>query len=109
MAFEYIPIEKENIPYRFEIELGAEVFEMEIRYNETHDFFTIDVFKNGEPLVYGEKIVYGVPLFYDINHEELPAPTIIPIDPAGIETKVTYENLNKTVFLVVDNGNEPII
>lgn len=98
---EYIPIEKENIPYRFEIELEAEIFEMEIRYNDLYDFFTIDLYKDGEPLVYGEKIVYGVPLFQDVRDLRFPAVDIVPMDEAGLENQVTYENFQKTVFLTV--------
>lgn len=104
MNFEYIEIEKENIPYRFEIELGAETFEFEIRYNDEGDLFTIDLFKGGEALVYGEKIVYGIPLFNDYYEEGFPAPTIIPLDESGNESTVTFENLNETVFLMVVNG-----
>jgi hypothetical protein len=98
---EYIPIEKENIPYRFEIELEAEIFEMEIRYNDLYDFFTIDLYKDGEPLVYGEKVVYGVPLFQDVRDLRFPAVDIVPMDEAGLENQVTYENFQKTVFLAV--------
>lgn len=98
---EYIPIEKENIPYRFEIELEAEIFEMEIRYNDLYDFFTIDLYKDGEPLVYGEKVVYGVPLFQDVRDLRFPAVDIVPMDEAGLENQVTYENFQKTVFLTV--------
>lgn len=36
---EYIPIEKENIPYQFDIELGADLFTLEVNYNERFDFF----------------------------------------------------------------------
>ncbi len=104
MPAEYIPIEKEQIPYRFEIELGAELFEMEVRYNDQHDFFTIDLFKNDDVLVYGEKLVYNVPLFIDVYDSRFPAPTIIPYDEAGLETDVTHENLSVTVFLFLDNG-----
>lgn len=103
MDFEYIEVMKELIPYRFEIELGAELFEMEIRYNERHDFFTIDLMKNDEVLVYGEKVTYGVPLFDDVYDDRFPAPTIIPLDESGQESRVTYENLNNTVFLRLVN------
>lgn len=103
MEFEYIEVEKENLPYQCEMELGSELFELEFRYNELHDFFTIDLFKNEEVLVYGEKIVYGIPLFSDVYDQRFPAPTIIPSDPSGIESSVTFENLNKTVFLRVVN------
>lgn len=103
MNFEYIEIEKELIPYRFEIELGVELFEMEINYNLGHDFFTIDLYKDEEVLVLGEKITYGVPLFEEVFDSRFPGPTIIPIDESGIEQRVTYENLNDTVFLKLVN------
>lgn len=102
--FEYIEIEKENIPYSFEMDFGAETFELEIRYNDTFDYFTIDLYKDGEILVYGEKIVYGVPLFDDYYDQRFPAPTIIPLDESGNETSVTFENMNDTVFLMVVNN-----
>lgn len=100
---EYIEIEKELIPYSFEIELGAEIFELEIRYNQVGDYFTIDLYKDGEVLCYGEKIVYGEPLFDAIYDSRFPAPTIIPMDVSGNETRVGWDNLNETVFLVVMN------
>ena len=103
MNFEYIEIEKELIPYRFEIELGAELFELEIHYNLVHDFFTIDLYKDGEVLVCGEKITYGVPLFSEVYDSRFPSPTIIPIDKSGLENRVTFENLNETVFLRLVN------
>ncbi|EFV74426.1 hypothetical protein HMPREF1013_05306 [Bacillus sp. 2_A_57_CT2] len=103
MDKEYINIEKPLIPYRFEIELGAEIFELEIRYNEIGDYFTIDLIKDGEVLAYGEKIVYGEPLFSEIFDTRFPGPLIIPIDESGQETRVGYENLNVTVFLAVMN------
>lgn len=104
MNKEYINIEKALIPYRFEIELGAELFELEIRFNSIGDYFTIDLYKDGEVLVYGEKIVYGEPLFSEIFDTRFPGPTIVPIDESGKETRVGYDNLNVTVFLVVMNA-----
>lgn len=104
--FEYIEIEKALIPYRFEVELGAELFVIEIRYNELHDYFTLDLQKDGEVLVNGEKLVYAMPLFNEVFDNRFPAPTIVPIDPSGKEKRVTFENLNKTVFLKLVNSNE---
>ncbi len=106
LDFEYIEIEKALIPYRFELELGAELFVLEIRYNELHDYFTLDLQKDDEILVYGEKLVYATQLFSEVFDNRFPAPTIIPIDSSGKETRVTFENLNKTVFLKLVNSNE---
>lgn len=106
MDQEYIEIEKELIPYQFEIELEEEIFTFDIRYNETYDFFTIDLYKDEELLCAGEKLVYGVPLWQDITTNDFPGPTIIPLDPSGKETRITWDNLNKTVFLILDNQGD---
>lgn len=103
MRFEHLPIEKENIPYRFDMALPIEIYTFEIRYNDTHDFFTIDLSRGDEVLVLGEKIVYSVPLFEDVYDRRFPAPTIVPLDESGNEQQVTFQNLGETVFLVVMN------
>lgn len=107
MEAEYIDIDKESIPYEFDLELEQDVYTLDVRYNDLFDFFTIDLSKDGQMLVTGEKIVYGQPLFEGAD-ERLPAPRIIPIDPSGNENTVTYENFNETVFLILDNGGEGI-
>lgn len=103
MQKEYINIEKALIPYRFEVELGAELFEFRVDYNGLYDYFTVDLYKDGATLVTGEKIVYGAPLFDEIYDNRFPGPTIIPIDESGKENRVGWGNLNETVFLVVVN------
>ena len=97
----YVPIQKEQTPYRFEILLGAEPFEIEVRYNADFDFFTVDLYKDGEALVYGEKLVYGVPLFVDVFDQRFPVLQLVPKDDAGLEERVGYSNLGETVFLQV--------
>lgn len=104
---EYIEIDKTQIPYAFDIEIESDVFTFDVRYNERHDFFTIDLLKDDELIVAGEKIVYGVPLFersYDPKTH--PVVTIMPMDLSNKETRVTYGNLNETVFLYILDGSE---
>lgn len=108
MEREYIEIEKELIPYQFEIELEEEIFTFDIRYNENHDFFTIDLYKGEELLCAGEKLVYGEPLFDRIHTPVFPAPTIVPLDPSNHENRITWDNLNETVFLIIDNGGDSV-
>lgn len=103
MDFEYIEIDTELVTYRFQITLGVERFEIRVRYNELHDYFTMDLYKDEEALAYGEKLVYGVPLFSEIYDERFPGTEIIPLDASGNENRITYDNLNKTVFLQVMN------
>ncbi|KOY81578.1 hypothetical protein I6G82_08325 [Lysinibacillus macroides] len=106
MTEEYIDIDKNEIPYSFEIELAGEVFEFEVNYNQAHDFFTLDLFKNGGALVVGEKLILNRPLFRNRIDIQLPKVQIIPLDRANSATRITYENLNETVFLYVGEPDE---
>lgn len=106
MTDEYIDIDKNEIPYAFEMELAGEIFEFEVNYNQAHDFFTLDLFKNGGALVVGEKLILNRPLFRNRIDIQLPKVQIIPLDRANSATRITYENLNETVFLYVNEGEE---
>lgn len=98
-----IEVDKDNLPESFDIDLGADTYTLAFDYNETGDFFTVDLINNDEALVYGEKLMYGRPLFEDVENNDFPAPTIIPLDPSGKETTITFENFGVTVFLEVDD------
>lgn len=103
----YIPIEKEELPESFEIDLANETFILEFNYNETGDFFSVDLFDlNENPIVIGEKLILGVPLWEDLQNANLPAPTLVPLDESKKETRITHENFGVTVFLYIDDGDE---
>lgn len=96
----YIEIEKDLIPYRFDITLAGEIFYFDVRYNEQADIFTVDLYDvNEDPIVYGEPLVLGKALYDDLDDERLPLAQLMPLDLSGRESRVTYDNLNKTVFL----------
>lgn len=98
---EYIEIDKYSIPYRFEIELAGEVFELELHYNYDYDFFTVDISKGGVVLAYGERMVYGRRLFSALSDSELPKVALTPLDPSGQAARVGWDELGDTVFLMV--------
>lgn len=97
----YLDIEKEAIPYTFETVLRDETFQFTVNYNSYGDFFTVDIYKNSVPLRFGEKIVYGQPLF--INHRYIGAPRlfIMPYDTTENAKRISYENMSEDVFLYV--------
>lgn len=99
-----IEIEKEKIPYSFEIVLGNDLFELEIQYNQRADLFTVTLYKDNEVVVYSEPIIYGIPLFQSVfQPEQYPALNIIPLDESRNVEVVTWDNFNDTVFLCIDN------
>ncbi|MGF9907893.1 phage baseplate plug family protein [Brevibacillus porteri] len=102
---EYIDIEKDLIPYRFEISLSDAVFTFEIHYNSEFDFFTVDLERDGEILATGVKLVYGIPLFADCMDHRFPQEELIPFDVSGINHEVTWSTLGETIFLYVIEGD----
>lgn len=109
MKRDTIQIKKSLIPYTFDILLANEVFNIGVKYNETADLFTIALKKDGVTICTGEPIVYGVPLFNSTYiADKYPKLRIVPYDESEERNKVTWENFNETVFLVVDNGSDEI-
>ena len=98
---EYIEIEKELVPYRFDISIADEPFTFEVHYNPDHDFFTVDLSRDGEVLAYGEKLVYGQTMFWDIYDHRFPSLSLVPWDESENSTVVTWETLGVSVFLYV--------
>ena len=102
-----IEINKEIIPYTFNIVLSGEVYEMRVDYNNTADLFTIALYKDGVELCAGEPIIYGVPLFNDLyTRGDFPMVIITPIDESEETTTVTFDNLSSTVMLSVEGEDE---
>lgn len=95
----YININKDLIPYTFDITLEGETYTFRINYNNVGDFFTVDLMREGEVIVLGEKLVYAKPLFLTAGHRDIPRVDILPFDLSGGVSRITFENLNESVFL----------
>ena len=95
---DYIEIDASRVPYSFSVKLDDRTFTFHIRYNEQGGFFTADlaVAATGEPLVYGDIIRYGRPLFNSVEDERFP--TRLSGDGTA---EVTMENFGKDVKLYV--------
>ena len=108
ILIKYISIEKENLPYHFNMQLGGFTFRFEVHYNTQYDYFTVDLYYLDRLVIYGEKIVYGKPLFNSLPHLPTPPVVIVPLDLSGEENRVTYENMGEKILLYIigdeDNG-----
>lgn len=100
----YIEIDKEAIPYSFEMQLDNVTWDFEVRYNAEYNFFTIDLSRMGELIVAGEKLVYGKPLFENVQNK--PTIPVIPFDESGNAKRVGWEELENSVFLYLMDGEE---
>lgn len=102
----YIEIDKEEIPYKFEINLADETFEFGINYNELGDFFTVDLYKNTKPIILGQKIMYKKELFDGILEDDLPRVLILPYDTTEQAERVGYDELENDVLLFIVTGDD---
>lgn len=99
-----IEIDKNLLPYSFDILLASERYNLEFKYNESFDLFTVTLSKNDKVLVYDEPLIFGMPLFGDLyTSGDFPILTIEPYDESGQETDITYDNFGETVFLTINN------
>ena len=99
-----IEIDKNLLPYSFDILLASEWYNLEFKYNESFDLFTVTLSKNDKVLVYDEPLIFGMPLFGDLyTSGDFPILTIEPYDESGQKTVITYDNFGQTVFLTINN------
>lgn len=100
----YIPIEKNELPVEFEIELGGVDYIFGVNRNESQDILTVDLWTIDRiPLVFGERLILNEQLWQDIIDERLPAIDLMPLDESGAETELTFDNFMATVFIYVDD------
>ena len=98
-----IEINKDLVPYQFNILLGDEPFDFLVDYNASGDLFTVSLYKEDE-LICTEPVILGVPLFQDVYQPgKYPAVTI---EPYGNADAMTFENLGETVFLTIDDEGD---
>ena len=105
--YQFIPIDKNLMPYRFDITLAGRTFTFEIKYNAMRDFFTVNLLRNDEYIITGQRVMYAVPLFINQQHLDVPTVPIIPYDLSMAADRVTWDNLNNTVFLWLPQGGLP--
>ena len=98
-----LPINKELVPYKFEMAFGDTLFNVGVDYNRTGDFFVLSLEDvDGNMICRGEKLVYGQELWadsYDVR--KYPCLTIKPNDPSGTVNKITWDNFGTKVFLEI--------
>ena len=100
-------VSKQDVPYSVDIRIAGTTFTFTFNYNSQGDFFTVGLERNGDVLVYGEKIVYGKPLFMSSFDERFPQRPVIPLDRAMSKEYVGWRELENDVFLFVpevENG-----
>lgn len=102
----YIELDKNLMPYSFEIELDGNIFRMEVNYNARFDFFTLDLYYEDEALILGEKLQMNEQVFEVIDYIDVVPENLIPADLTYLNTRITWDNLGEQVFLYVGDDIE---
>ncbi|WP_283598172.1 phage baseplate plug family protein [Ligilactobacillus saerimneri] len=101
--YKYDSLPLDNLPIMFDTDFGNYNCSIQLNYNEWGDFFTADLYDaNGDPVILGEKLVYGKALWSDYVDQRLPAVDLVPLDESGRTTVCNRETFGKTVFLCID-------
>ncbi|MCD7137200.1 hypothetical protein LTY62_08080 [Limosilactobacillus balticus] len=96
-------IDVDNVPQVFSTSFGNSTVSIGINYNEAGDFYTVDLFDvQNNPIVTGEKLVYGKRLWRNYVDERIPAVDLVPLDESGKSNICNKETFGKTVFLFID-------
>ena len=100
----FIDVDSDRVPCSLLVKLTDRTYRMTFAYNEAADFFTVslEISNSGgnTPLVYGEVLRYGKPLFEAFNDERYPLPVICPLCLTGDEIDtITYDNFGTKVRL----------
>ena len=107
-----LPIERDLIPYNFDIVLSNTTYTIGINYNSINEQLTANLSRDGTTIISGEKITYGIPMFEAVSHdlngnkdERFFNEILLPYDFSGESTTVTFDNIQNQVFIwIMERG-----
>ncbi|MFC6275599.1 phage baseplate plug protein [Levilactobacillus tangyuanensis] len=99
-----IQFNKYELPENFSKVLSGVEYNFEIMYNKVNDRLYLSISdENFEPLVTNEKLVAGERLFAGVSDTNLPSEDLVLIDETGKSTCVNFANVNKDIFITIDD------
>ncbi|MCT0164382.1 hypothetical protein EFM11_02260 [Lactobacillus helveticus] len=106
----YIPVEVDNLPDIFDIELAGEVFTFRFDYSSVTDYYTVTIIKDGKVLLAQEPLLLGNLIGETIPNTDLPWTDLRVLDPTGRATDAGKGKFGVSVQLYLDvkdpNGSE---
>ena len=106
MLVNYLPIDLSDIDEeadRFKIDILGQEFTFEVFWNEEEEIFTFNLYKDGELLLTGRKITYGMDMLQPVVSYRLDKVSIVPFDRTGRakKTGITKDNFMESVVPVI--------
>lgn len=105
----YLDIKNTDIPCKQKFKIKDKTFILSLAYRGYDDKIICDLYDEfGKEIAVGEKMVFGVPLFYYLYKDELgnfnqdlPGAYLIPTSVDGKEIEVNLENFSTKIFLAI--------
>ena len=106
----YVPVDVDNLPDIFDIQLAGEIFTFRIDYNSIADYYNCTIMKDGKVLLAQEPLLLGNLIGAGIPNTDLPWTDLRVLDPTGRATDAGNGKFGVSVQLYLDvkdpNGSE---
>lgn len=79
----YIPVDVNDLPDIFDIELAGAVYTFRIDYNKVADYYTATIMQDGQVLLMQEPLILNNLVGFDLPDERLPRTDIRVMDESG--------------------------
>lgn len=108
----YVPIDTNNLPDIFDINLADEDYTFRIDYNRVADYYTVTIIKDEQTILEQEPLLLGQLVGIDLPDSRLPRTDLRVMDETQQATDAGMGNLGNNVKLYLDvvdpNGSETI-
>ena len=99
---QYIPIDTENLPDIFDINLAGATYTFRIDYNKVADYYTITIMQDGKTLLEQEPLILDQLVGIDIPDSNLPRTDLRVMDETGHAKDAGKAELGYDVQLYLD-------
>lgn len=107
---QYIPVNTDDLPDIFDIQLAGETYTLRIDYNTVADCYTITIMQNGETLLEQEPLILDQLVAIDIPDTRLPRIDMRVMDETGHAKDAGKAEFGYDVRIYLDvidpNGSE---
>lgn len=99
---QYIPINTDDLPDIFDIQLAGETYTLRIDYNSVADWYTITIIQDGKTLLEQEPLILNQLVGIDIPDSNLPRTDMRVMDETGSATDAGMGELGYDVQIYLD-------
>lgn len=112
-TFEFLPVTADEVPIEKDFTIGDSTYSWLFKYNETFDFYSLEIIDEDDVIVYTTKLTYGSDIVNAVVEGLRISRIVVPFnileltqDIALQNQRVSKESLGRTVFLLLGLNRE---